>query len=279
MDDAATSLFGDGLGATLVTTVAARARGTALYRVPEWRDEQAEEVLRELEKRARDAGVDITPYCLTNRSDVVGTIRRSQAIDALTRDFARRHPGGAQVLTIGLGLCNRAARLAELDVRWFGIDRAPVIALRREVVSSDATTLISGESTKGDVLEPLDPTRPTLAIAEGLLMYLSEAEVAQILSDLRERFTTVEFVADIFDTATMGGKPTREAKITGPTGVVYTHATDGAAGLAACSPGWEAVADINVASRISRPMAAFTAFFRATHKGRLPYEIAHIRAR
>lgn len=269
-------LFGDGLGATVVTTVASRAEGAQKFGIDGWDDPQARAVLARLRQRAAEAGVELEPLILQGEGEVVGAIRRSQAMDAVVRDFSRRHGPGAQVLAIGVGLCNRASRLAEVPVRWVGSDRAAVINLRREMIDDDAVELRVGDGAARAVLETLDSALPTLVLVEGVLMYLTEAEVAQMLRDLREYFALVEVCADIFDTDTQGDADGRSTELTKSTGTRYTFAVAGAAGLAALAPGWRVRGEIDVMSQVNPAFAQMVQGYAAAHDGRLMYAVAHI---
>lgn len=275
MDSAVLSLFGDNVGATLATTVAARAKGASLFGVTDWDDPQAREVYAALTARAAAKGVDLDALCCRSRGDVVGTIRRSQVLDDETRAFAAAHPGG-QVLSIGIGLCNRAARLADLPLTWVGSDREAVIALRRELIPDDVTRLVVGEGASPAVLEALDPDLPTLILVEGVLMYLTTSEVTEMLRALRERVTTATFVADLFDTDTARHHDEHPPEITNTTGATYSFRVAGAKGLAALTAGWQAAGELDVMARISKKFGIMSQLYRLSHRGRRIYLIARL---
>lgn len=276
MDDATQALFGDGLGATLVTTIAARAVGAEKFGIKDWDDPQAREVFARLHAYAQTRGVDLDQLCMKARSEVVGTIRRSQSIDAITREFCSHHAGEVQVLTIGIGLCNRASRLADLPVRWYGSDRSAVVHLRQALIPEDATTLLVGDGAPPDLLAVLDPHLPTLVIAEGLLMYLTPPQVEQMLTNIRQYLREVEFCCDVFHPSTMRGKASRRAAITNSTGARYNFAVAGAAGLATCAPGWKPDADDDVMARLGTAMHLLSRIFKISHHGEPLYCVCRI---
>lgn len=109
-------------------------------------------------------------------------------------------------------------------------------------------------------------------------MYLTRAEVAQLLTDLRDYFTRVDFCADIFDSATMGGRSSRSVAITASTGAHYTFAVDGTAGLAALTRRWVVRVEVDVMSRVSRAMRGLSKAFQLGHRGRLMYGVALLEA-
>jgi O-methyltransferase involved in polyketide biosynthesis len=63
-------------------------------------------------------------------------------------------------------------------VRWFDVDRPEVIALRRKLYSESETYQMVGSSvTDPGWLDHLPAGGPVLIVAEGLLMYLTTADV------------------------------------------------------------------------------------------------------
>jgi methyltransferase (TIGR00027 family) len=122
---------------------------------------------------------------------------RTAQVDAWISDYLRRHPDAA-VLHLGCGLHSRAFRLAIPEtVRWFDVDLPQVIALRRQLYSESETYRMIGSSvTDPGWLDQLPAGGPVLIVAEGLLMYLTPAEVTDLLHRLVDRFDTGELLAD-----------------------------------------------------------------------------------
>lgn len=105
----------------------------------------------QLERAGHDPG-----QVLTDRRNVLGAIRRTQALDeSTTRVTAARH-----LASVGAGLCTRHDRVPP-TVEWSGVDTADVAAFlpedRVDVVAADVTT--PGWSAL------LDRDRPTLVFA------------------------------------------------------------------------------------------------------------------
>lgn len=122
---------------------------------------------------------------------------RATKLDAWSADFLRRHPD-ALVLHLGCGMDTRAFRLNPPDtVQWFDVDQPGVITLRRKLYDDSASYRMIGSSvTDPGWLEQTPTDRPVLVVAEGLLMYLAEAEVRALLQRLTDRFGTGELVFD-----------------------------------------------------------------------------------
>lgn len=134
------------------------------------------------------------PNMARNRFPVV---LRAKRFDAWTTDFLRRHPD-ATVLHLACGLDSRAFRLAlPAGVHWFDIDLPDVMALRRRLYQeTDGYHMIAASVTDESWLDQIPATKPVLIIAEGLLMYLHEAEVRQLLRRLTDRFPSGELIFD-----------------------------------------------------------------------------------
>ena len=131
----------------------------------------------------------------------VAIILRSREFDRHAWDFLARHPE-AVVVHIGCGLDARFERVDNGRVEWYDLDLSEAIELRRK--------LIGGEGARYHLLacSVLDSTwldavsahrqRPFLFLAEGVLMYLEEAQVRSLVLTLKEHFPGAELVFDAF---------------------------------------------------------------------------------
>jgi methyltransferase (TIGR00027 family) len=110
---------------------------------------------------------------------------RAKKLDAWTADFMRRHPD-AVVLHLGCGLDTRAFRInPPPTVRWFDLDQPGVIELRRKLYDeTDAYRMIGSSVTHRGWLDQIPAGRPTVVVAEGLLMYITEREVRELFARL-----------------------------------------------------------------------------------------------
>ncbi|GAA4538973.1 class I SAM-dependent methyltransferase [Mycobacterium paraffinicum] len=122
---------------------------------------------------------------------------RAKALDDWCADFLRGHPD-AVVLHLGCGLDGRAFRLAvPHSVSWFDVDQPGVIELRRRLYDdSECYRMIGSSVTDPKWLEQIPTGRPTLVVAEGLLMYLTEQQVRELLQRLTDRFDCGEMQFD-----------------------------------------------------------------------------------
>ncbi|TPG26210.1 class I SAM-dependent methyltransferase [Mycolicibacterium hodleri] len=123
---------------------------------------------------------------------------RGAQFDAWITNYLEAHPD-ATVLHLGCGLNSRPFRLAASEgVRWFDVDLPQIIALRRKLYSeSENYRMIGCSVTDAGWLEDVPTGGPVAIAAEGLLMYLTPPEVAELLHRLTERFDGGELFADL----------------------------------------------------------------------------------
>ncbi len=134
-----------------------------------------------------------------NRDLMVGLAMRAHALDGWTRDFLGRHPE-ALVLHLGCGLDSRVFRIdPPACVDWYDIDYPDVIALRQKLYPArDGYHLIGSSVTEPGWIAGLPRDRPTMVVAEGLLLYLPEEEVPLLLERLVQRSPSGEIVFDAY---------------------------------------------------------------------------------
>jgi len=191
-------------------------------------DEKAQEIL---------AHVDYDFARLkTPRKTVVTLCIRASKLDAYTREFLGEHPDGV-VLHLGCGLDSRCVRVPHEQAEWYDLDLPPVIDLRRKfypetgnyhLIPSSVTDLqwVDGIPAGG---------RPVLVIAEGLLMYLQEADIKALLLKLQAAFPGCRLAADVFSKVTaerVGAHPSLKQ-----TGATIHWGIDDARDIERWSPG------------------------------------------
>lgn len=176
---------------TLLITLYARAQPDN----PLFYDPQAREILQRVDydfKRLR------IPY-----KTVILVCQRAKKLDSVVQDFLVRHPQGV-VLHLGCGLDNRFWRVDNGTVTWYDLDMAPVIDLRAQFYPPhERYHTIAAPVTGLDWMAQVEASgRPVLTIAEGLLMYLAEAQVKALLLGLRQTFPGCRLAADVFSRLT-----------------------------------------------------------------------------
>lgn len=114
---------------------------------------------------------------------------RAKKFDDWCAEFLARRRN-AVVLHLGCGLDGRAFRLAlPPSVSWFDVDQPGVIGLRRQLYDdTERYRMIGSSVSESQWLDEVPSGRPTLVVAEGLLMYLREEEVRRLLQRAIDRF-------------------------------------------------------------------------------------------
>jgi O-methyltransferase involved in polyketide biosynthesis len=128
---------------------------------------------------------------------------RAKQLDSYTQQFLAKHPNGL-VLHLGCGLDSRCARVPHPAALWVDLDFPDVIELRRKFYpESESYRLIASSVTDLAWLEQVDPAgRPVFVVAEGLLMYLTEAQVRALILALHSKFPGAGMVFDAFSLMT-----------------------------------------------------------------------------
>jgi O-methyltransferase involved in polyketide biosynthesis len=159
--------------------LAARARETARKR-PVLHDPKAAELVAAID-------FDVKKYG-TGAGGLI-TVLRADIYDTWVRAFLADHPHGT-VVDIGTGLNTRFDRVDNGTVRWFDLDLPDTIELRREFFTdTDRRRMIAASVLDTDWLDTVaDSPGPYCFVAEGVLVYLPEADVRRTLSGIAERF-------------------------------------------------------------------------------------------
>ncbi|HSR33397.1 MAG TPA: class I SAM-dependent methyltransferase [Anaerolineae bacterium] len=134
---------------------------------------------------------------------VVLVCQRAKKLDIVTRGFLDEHPGGV-VLQLGCGLDSRFLRVDDGRVNWYDLDMPPVVELRHHFFAeSERYHMIAASVTDLEWVNTVaSDGRPVLVVAEGLLMYLDEADVRRLVLKLHETFPGCRLIADVFSRLT-----------------------------------------------------------------------------
>lgn len=175
---------------TLLITLQAKAAESAM---PDslLRDRFAADALHRLDPDGRHLAIghDMT----------IGIALRAYMLDRWTEAFLQRFPE-ATVLHLGCGLDSRIFRIDPGPrVRWFELDVPDVISLRKRIYPGRAgcTTIACSIVERGWIVR-LPADRPTMVVAEGVLPYLEDHEVSQVLRRIAGHFPSGEIAFDAY---------------------------------------------------------------------------------
>jgi methyltransferase (TIGR00027 family) len=134
------------------------------------------------------------------------TVLRTELIDRFIEEAVAQ--GTQTLINLGAGLDTRPYRMAvPPSLTWVEVDQAPVIAHKSEVLANE-TPRCRLERVPLDLLDTASRRQllsrvskgpaPGMVLAEGLLPYLTENDVAGLLDDLRDHEAFQSLIVDYF---------------------------------------------------------------------------------
>lgn len=181
---------------TLLGTLYAKYHDLVYNPKPVLRDEWARHVFDQLDYDFSKLGMNAT-VC-------AALTRRSWMLDQWVTEFLDVHGDserGATVLHMACGLDARSLRLTGegpvkiTNMRWIDVDVPDVVELRRKLLPApegvDYTLLgvdVASPDNAGWLEQMIPADRPTVVVFEGLTMYLTPEEGADLLKRLVARF-------------------------------------------------------------------------------------------
>jgi O-methyltransferase involved in polyketide biosynthesis len=179
---------------------------------------------------------------------------RSAHFDEWTRQFLAALPE-AVVLHLGCGLDSRFQRVQPgPGVDWYDIDFPEVARLReRFYPASLGCHVVAASVTDPAWLASIRDDRPTLMVAEGLTMYLTEGDGIALLRRIVDRFPSGELQFDAFNW--LGIKTQWTNAVVRRSGSTLYWAINGPDDIVTAVPGtrllqWVPVFELDVFSRI-----------------------------
>lgn len=133
-------------------------------------------------------------------TSAVGVAIRAKALDDWTRSFLASHPT-ATVLHLACGLDTRVQRIAPADtVRWVDVDLPDVVELRTRLLEAPGGDyrLVGASVTSDSWLDEVPADRPTVAVFEGLSMYLRKEEGRRLIERITSRFPSGQLLFDCY---------------------------------------------------------------------------------
>jgi methyltransferase (TIGR00027 family) len=131
----------------------------------------------------------------------IGNATRHRIIDDLLRERLAASPN-LQVIIIGAGFDTRAFRLK--GGRWIEVDEPQVFAWKEPRLPAAGSpnpltrVPIDFETERlGDRLRPFADQGPVVVIVEGVLFYLGEPRIRELLRTVREAFPRGEILCDV----------------------------------------------------------------------------------
>jgi O-methyltransferase involved in polyketide biosynthesis len=140
--------------------------------------------------------------------------------DQQVRGFLRDHPQGT-VVALGEGLETQLWRVDNGSVRWVSVDLPEMIDLRRRLLPAHPRNqLVACSALDPAWTDMAGPGTPVLIVAQGLLMYFTEADVDGFFEMVASRCPGS---AVLFDTIRPGPPPAPVTARTARTGCRPSH--------------------------------------------------------
>jgi O-methyltransferase involved in polyketide biosynthesis len=159
-----------------------------------------------LHDHAADAAVQRIDYDFRRTgmegTSAAGVALRAKQLDDWTGEFLADHPG-ATVLHLACGLDTRVHRLdPPPSVRWVDVDQPEVIELRERLLAApEGDYRMIGASVTDDAwLDAMPADRPTVAVFEGLTMYLRKEDGKRLVQRITGRFPSGRLLFDCYGT-------------------------------------------------------------------------------
>lgn len=178
------------LQASLWLTLCGRALDDRLPR-PILADEIADQIVRTVDYDYKKLHIPT--------SSAIYIAHRAKKLDEIAQRYVDRHPD-AVGLDLGAGLDSRALRLAlPPTADWYDIDFPEVISARRQLVPDGATPHgIGADLTDPAWLDSLPTDRPVVAVADGLIAFLSEDEMIALTNRIIDHFPSGEIAFNAY---------------------------------------------------------------------------------
>lgn len=201
MTERMTGLALSDVSATMLLTLYCHARASTAKR-PLLEDPESVRIWEALKPELARSGDPRVKRLLADRLPklaITYVATRARRFDAYVRDFLGRNPS-AHVVSLGSGLDPRFSRVDNGALRFTDVDLPPVISLKRRFVTeTERYRLMAASVTDPLWMDSLSsrPGEPILFLAEGLFMYLPEAEIKALVRRLQARFPGCELVCEV----------------------------------------------------------------------------------
>lgn len=135
----------------------------------------------------------------TAKKSQVGVCLRGLTIDQWVEDFLKVYPTGT-FIEIGCGLNTRFERVDNEKVHWFDLDLPDSMGVRKQFFEETArrkfiaTSVL--DSTWVETVKAAVGNEPVMLAAEGVLMYLNEAQVKEVFALIADNFPGALFAFD-----------------------------------------------------------------------------------
>ena len=172
-----------GLPETMIQTLYARAKESGKENA-KIHDDMAVEMVSRLDYDFSKADQD--------KAMSYGVIARTIVLDEMVEKYLSGHPNTI-VVNIASGLDTRCYRMQGKYVRWYNVDLPETMKIREKFITENGSiSQIAKSAMDASYIDDIEyGGENVLVIIEGLSMYLSEADVLQMMSIIEKTFRKV----------------------------------------------------------------------------------------
>jgi len=126
-----------------------------------------------------------------------GILARTKVIDDEVKNILAENPDST-IINLGAGLDTRICRLDNGTLKWYDLDLPEVISIRRQFFSENERIRFIAKSILDSAwVREINTSENVVIIAEGLLMYFTEENVALIFKLLANHFPGAHMFFDV----------------------------------------------------------------------------------
>lgn len=144
-----------------------------------------------------------------------GVIARTVIFDETVKKLLRKYPD-AVCVNIGCGLDDRFTRVDNGKVRWFNVDLADSIEMRKNFFhEAEREHMLAADILRAGWTGQIPKNKVVIVIAEGLFMYFSKEQVKTVLNSITGSFDRGFLLAELMHPKMMNEKKHDTVKNTG----------------------------------------------------------------
>ena len=126
----------------------------------------------------------------------ISIVVRTELLDNATKNFIEKNQN-AIIVNIGCGLDTRFLRVDNGKIQWYDLDLPKPIQIRKQFFEeTDRYHMIAKSVFDYSWIDEILIDGPILIIAEGLLMYFTQAEVKELMNKLAAAFPCAEILLE-----------------------------------------------------------------------------------
>ena len=198
-----------------------------------------------------------------------GVIARTIVLDEMVEKYLSGHPNTI-VVNIASGLDTRCYRMQEKYVRWYNVDLPETMKIREKFLTENGPVYqIAKSAMDASYTNEMEyGGENVLVIIEGLSMYLSEADVLQMLSIIEKTFRNVTVMIETMSPFVV--KHIKEKSIEG-SHAKFTWGVKNGKNLQRLVPAFTYKGEVSLVEGMKKMIPIYCGKEGSSEAGRIPY--------